>query len=147
MNNTNNKIDDFTGSYYFLSNFYEADVVYKGLKYKNTEAAFHAMKCPARAGEFCSLSPSEAKRLGRKVQLREDWENVKEQIMYEVCLAKFTQHEDLKAKLLSTGNRELIEGNLWGDRCWGVCDGVGANKLGKILMKLRDYFKNNKKTK
>lgn len=135
--NTTDAINDFSGTYHFLSNFYVSKVTYKSLTFTNTEAAFHAMKCPERAEEFCDLSPSEAKRLGRQVKLRPDWEQIKQQVMYEVCSAKFTQNKELGEKLLATGDRELIEGNFWNDRYWGVCDGFGANNLGKILMRIR----------
>ncbi|NWN81082.1 NADAR family protein, partial [Bacillus sp. (in: firmicutes)] len=47
----------------------------------------------------------------------------------------------LKNKLLQTGESILIEGNTWGDKIWGVCNGVGENKLGKILMKVRNELK------
>lgn len=130
-------IDEFRDYFYFLSNFYQANVVYNGIRYQNNEAAFQSMKCPERAEEFSTLNPSFAKSLGRHVKLREDWEHVKEQIMYEICLAKFTQNEDLKEKLLTTGDALLIEGNNWNDREWGVCNGEGKNKLGAILMKIR----------
>ena len=71
-------ISEFKGEYFFLSNFYSADVTYRGITYKNNEAAFQAMKCPEVASSFSSLNPSEAKRLGRRVKLRPDWEAVKE---------------------------------------------------------------------
>lgn len=137
-----NDITEFRGNNYYLSNFYERDVTCFGLTFKNNEAAFHAMKCPERASEFCDLDPSAAKKLGRHVQLRPDWEQIKEDIMYEVCRAKFTQHEDLKARLLSTGSAQLIEGNDWNDREWGVCNSEGKNKLGKILMRIREELAN-----
>ena len=70
-------IGEFSGDYFFLSNFFVSNVTYKFLTFTNTEAAFHAMKCPERAKEFCNLSPSAAKRLGRKVPLRPDWEDIK----------------------------------------------------------------------
>lgn len=135
-----NAISEFTGDYFFLSNFYCAEVVYKGIRYQNNEAAFQAMKCPEMARSFSSLNPSEAKRLGRRVKLRPDWEDVKEDVMREVCFAKFFQHDDLRIQLLATAPAELIEGNDWGDKEWGMCDGEGKNKLGKILMSLRDFF-------
>ncbi len=134
-----NTIDEFRGKYFFLSNFYAAPVTYQGLRFENNEAAFQAAKCPERISEFCGLTPNAAKRLGRRVPLRSDWEIVKYDVMYEVCMAKFTQNPDLLSKLLATGDAELIEGNTWGDRVWGVdfYRGVGENHLGKILMKVR----------
>ena len=62
--------------------------------------------------------------------------------MYEVCRAKFMQHSDLKEQLLSTGSVQLVEGNDWNDREWGVCNGEGKNKLGKILMRIRGELAN-----
>lgn len=135
-------ITEFRGSNYYLSNFYERDVNCFGLTFKNNEAAFQAMKCPDRASEFCYLDPSAAKKLGRQVKIRADWEQVKERIMYNVCFAKFSQHPDLKVKLLATGAVQLIEGNDWNDREWGVCNGEGENKLGKILMQVRKELSN-----
>lgn len=134
-------ISEFKDKYFFLSNFYNCDVEYKGYIFKNNEAAFQAMKCPERIQEFVNLNPSEAKRLGRKVKLREDWESVKERIMYEICFEKFSKNDKLKNMLIQTNDYYLIEGNWWGDTYWGVCKGVGKNKLGKILMKIRDDLK------
>lgn len=131
----------FEKDYCFLSNFYEAFVEYEGVLYKNNEAAFQAQKCPSRLNEFINLPPNKAKRLGRKVELRPDWEKVKDQIMYEICKCKFTQHPDLREMLVRTGDHELIEGNYWNDIYWGVCKGVGQNKLGKILMQIREELK------
>ena len=91
--------------------------------------------------EFLSLSPSDAKRLGRRVRLRNDWEDVKDKVMYDICIAKFMQNKNLAQLLIETGDATLIEGNTWGDRVWGVCDGVGENRLGKILMQIRAKMK------
>lgn len=132
-----NEIKEFRNKYYFLSNFYNAEIVYNGNTFRNNESAFQAAKCPERASEFCCLSGAEAKRLGRKVKLRLDWELIKERVMYEICLAKFTQHPDLRELLINTGTSELIEGNVWNDTFWGVCNNYGENKLGKILMRIR----------
>lgn len=85
-------ISEFRGEYYFLSNFYSAPVTYNGMCFENNEAAFQAAKCPERMTEFCRLNPSEAKRLGRRVKLRGDWEAVKDTVMYEICKAKFSQN-------------------------------------------------------
>lgn len=136
-----NTISEFRGKYFFLSNFYPAPVTYLGQSFKNNEAAFQSAKCPERSNEFLSLSPSDAKRLGRRVRLRNDWEDVKDKVMYDICIAKFIQNKNLAQLLIETGDATLIEGNTWGDRVWGVCDGVGENRLGKILMQIRAKMK------
>lgn len=146
------KIGFFRGEYFFLSNFYEAPIVYDGIRYENNEAAFQAQKVKPEPGkkddprlEFSRLTPSEARRAGRKVILRKDWEDVKVSIMEEIVLTKFEQNDGLKEKLLSTGDAYLEEGNNWGDRVWGVVNGQGANNLGKILMKVRDKLREKEK--
>ena len=72
--------------------------------------------------------------------LRSDWEDVKFDVMKEIVILKFI-NPNLKEKLLATKDAELIEGNTWNDRCWGVCDGVGQNNLGRILMEVRELLK------
>ena len=133
-------IRQFRGDFFFLSNFYNCPVAYKQLTYTNNEAAFQAQKCVSDTEriQFTKLSPSEAKRLGRRVSLRKDWEDVKVSIMEEVVRAKFTQNAELADKLLATGDAHLEEGNTWGDKVWGTVNGIGANQLGIILMKIRD---------
>ena len=102
------------------------------------------MKNPVAADLFTGIDAKTAKRMGRRVELRVDWETVKERIMYEICLAKFTQHSELAQKLLKTGTKYLVEGNYWGDTEWGVCNGKGKNKLGKILMRVREELRGGK---
>lgn len=140
------RIDNFRGKYYFLSNFFSAPILYEGLTYENNESAFQAMKCinPEYRKNFIGLDPSQAKKKGRMIQLRHDWEKVKEHYMYQIVKAKFNQNEDLKIKLLETGNALLIEGNTWGDTIWGMCKGRGQNKLGKILMIVRKELEGDK---
>ena len=91
--------------------------------------------------KFTNVSPRKSKRLGHKVKLREDWNEVKDNIMYEVCKAKFEQNEDIRKLLLETGDATLIEGNTWNDQYWGVCRGKGRNQLGKTLMRIRDELR------
>lgn len=136
-------INEFRGDYYFLSNFYSAPVTWDGITYLNNEAAFQSAKVLDKSvrEQFATLDPSSAKRKGRHVQLRQDWEQVKYSIMQEICYAKFTQNEDLKQKLLATGDKYLEEGNTWGDRIWGTVNGQGQNMLGKILMGVRAKFR------
>ena len=75
--------------------------------------------------------------------MRKDWEQVKDRIMEEIVRAKFSQNEELKEQLLATGDAQLVEGNRWNDRYWGVDirSGVGENHLGKILMKVRSELR------
>ena len=138
-------IESFRGQYGFLSNFYEAPVSYGGLIYLNAEAAFQAQKCltDEEKRPFTDMPPSKAKRIGRQVRLREDWEQVKVGLMEEIVRAKFTQNEDLAWLLLATGDAQLVEGNTWNDTFWGVDlrKGVGENHLGRILMKVREELK------
>lgn len=138
-----NKISEFRGKYFFLSNFYEAPVTHQGISYQNNEAAFQANKLTNvdKRKSFSHLNPSLSKKKGRKVNLRHDWEKIKDDVMYEVCLAKFSQNEELKKKLIETGDSILIEGNTWNDTYWGVCSGRGKNVLGKTLMKIREELK------
>ena len=135
------EISSFRGEYGFLSNFHRAPVHWEGLDYLNSEAAFQAAKLLSNEERmpFTMLDPSAAKRMGRRVQLRSDWEQVKTGVMEEIVRAKFNQNTYLAAMLLQTGDAELIEGNTWGDTCWGVDmrSGKGENRLGMILMKVR----------
>ena len=122
-------ITSFNGDNFFLSNFYVTPVFYQGIRFESSEAAFQAAKCPERMQEFCGLNPSEAKRLGRSVTLRPDWEEVKLDVMYQVCMAKFTQNPRLAEKLIATGDAELVEGNTWGDRICQACGKRLENQL------------------
>lgn len=135
-------INNFRDKYFFLSNFYPSKIYINGFTFNSAEAAFQAMKCPSRMQEFINLPPNEAKRLGRKVKLRSDWELVKDGIMYRIVMDKFLQNKELKEQLLNTKDAILIEGNTWNDIYWGVCNARGKNMLGKILMEVREEIKN-----
>ena len=138
-------IDTFKDEYFFLSNFYKCDVHYDGIKYKNSEAAFQAAKTLnlTMRKKISNYNPSEAKKEGRRLLLRPDWEESKDRIMEEIVRAKFKQNPELKSKLLATGSATLIEGNTWKDIYWGTCQGKGENKLGKILMKIREELQSD----
>lgn len=141
MSKSEQTINSFTGKYFFLSNFYNIPVTYNGITYRNNEAAFQAQKCLVKSEEFIHLTASEAKRLGRIVHLRDDWEEVKCNIMFDICMAKFTQNKKIARLLQETGDATLIEGNTWGDRYWGVVNGEGRNMLGHVLMTVRALLK------
>lgn len=142
----------FENEFEFLSNFSKSEIILDGIIYPTVEHFFQAMKTedPIQRAEIAAApTPGKAKRLGRKVQLRSDWEEVKEQIMENGLRLKFADPE-LKAKLLATGDKYLEEGNTWHDNYWGVCycidcqDIMGKNHLGKLLMKLRTEFMEEK---
>lgn len=144
----NDPITSFTGEYKWLSNFELATVIYEGLTYKHNEGAFQAAKDlrPEIRQKFTQMTPREAKNAGQRngiVILRPDWEDIKDQVMYDVNLDKFTRHLHLREKLLATGDRRLTEGNNHGDRIWGTVDGVGQDRLGKILMRIRRELRGN----
>lgn len=139
-----NKISEFTGSYRFLSNFHVCTILYEGIRYPSTEHAFQAAKCidPGMRELFLSESCIGAKRLGKAVGLRENWETIKFKVMYDICKYKFSTYPELKKKLLGTDNSTLEENNNHGDEIWGInkLTGKGQNYLGKILMKIRKEF-------
>lgn len=139
-------ITTFKGRNFYLSNYFTAPVRYDGITYQNNEAAFQAQKCinPRDRMAFIGLPPNRAKAMGRRVKLRKDWEDIKNRIMYEICLAKFVQNKKLREALLSTKDEELIEGNTWNDTYWGVCNGKGLNILGKTLMRVRSELRGDK---
>lgn len=141
------KIDHFSGEYDFLSNFYEAPVTWKGVVYPTSEHAYQAAKTldsVERNQIRLAETPAIAKKLGRKVTIREDWEEVKFDFMFKIVWNKFILNQELATKLLATGDAELIEGNWWGDTYWGVCRGEGQNNLGLILMTVRGILRNPK---
>lgn len=134
------------GIYPEFSNFYECDITYGGITYNSSEAAWQAQKTLDEEIrlKFAGYTPVGSKQMGRRVDLRSDWEDVKYQLMVDVCYAKFSQNEDLKKLLLSTKNAELVENTTgWHDNIWGNCDcpkcvnKVGKNLLGKALMEVR----------
>lgn len=135
-------IDQFIGGYHFLSNFYMCNVEFEGLLYKSSEHAFQAAKSTdpdVRKLVASKETPKQAKRSGRGLKLRDDWDYIKDAVMEEIVRDKFNRNEDLKHLLIETGDRLLVEGNYWSDCYWGVDlkTKKGKNKLGQILMKIR----------
>jgi len=142
-----NAIMEFSGDFRFLSNFYmNAPFVENGVGFQSVEHYFQACKC-AHASEANPIlnakTPGEAKRLGRTVKLRPNWESIKLPIMRNAVLLKFSQNTSIKKRLLETGETTLIEGNNWGDDYWGFCfkKRRGQNYLGKTLMEIRKILR------
>lgn len=137
---TDDIIEKFVEGHHFLSNFYPSSLWIDGVRYPTAEHAIQAHKSldPVVRGTITSAkTPWEAKRLGRCVILREDWEMVKDDLMLRILRAKF-ENPLIRSMLLATAPKRLVHGNTWNDRYWGVCRGVGKNVLGVLLEKLRD---------
>jgi ribA/ribD-fused uncharacterized protein len=138
------EIRGFFGDYRFLSNYHKCPVYFDGVLYPSTENAYMAAKTldVAERTRFLEIEPKEAKLLGRQIQLRSDWESVKFDIMASVLFDKFYRNRSLREKLLKTENAILIEANHWGDRIWGTDEeGNGENHLGRTLMRIRKFWK------
>lgn len=132
-------IDSFRGEYRFLSNFYSCPIIFEGDLYSSLEHAFQASKTldsNERKVVRVAVKAGDAKRAGRKVTKRGDWDDVRVGIMRELLYQKFNDLQ-LRQRLINTGDAELVEGNNWGDVFWGVCRGRGENWLGKLLMEIR----------
>lgn len=143
------KIEAFDGPYRFLSNFWiEPDKTCVEVEYQRAKCVHQSDR-----DDFNNLTAMAAKARGTWIReagrQREDWEEVKVEIMWFYVAKKFADHEDLWTHLLLTGSATLIEGNHWHDTFWGVCYGrcysakkprhtpSGANGLGEILMQVR----------
>ena len=139
-------INGFKGEYEFLSNFFRYPIVWKNMILPSAEHAYQSEKTTdenERFAIYTAFLPADAKRLGspRKLKhLKPRWDALKDDVMLNVLRAKFSD-PDLKKALLETGDHRLIEANWWGDIYWGVSNGFGKNRLGELLMKVRDELK------
>jgi ribA/ribD-fused uncharacterized protein len=140
-------INSFRGENSFLSNMSGSSFKVGQETYPTVEHFFQAMKTtdPAeRAKILATKTAGEAKKIGKTVTLRKNWNQIREEVMETGLRAKFQQNPELKKRLIDTGDVNLIEGNTWGDTFWGEVDGKGQNKLGKLLMKIRDELMEGK---
>ena len=130
--------------YYEFTNFAQYPIKLDGKRWPTTEHYFQAQKFIGTPYEEAIRKQSSARGafdMSRNPAvfhwLRGDWETVKNDVMLKCLRAKFTQHEILTQKLLSTGDRKLIE-HTTNDSYWGDGgDGSGRNMLGKLLMQVR----------
>lgn len=136
------KISSFKGEFSFLSNFHESPFKVNGIVYPTNEHFYQAQKTfdkNERKRIACLDSPLQAKREGKKLQVRPDWDDVKIDVMREGLKAKFEYGSLLAEMLMATHPAILEEGNTWGDDFWGVNlkTGEGTNWLGHLLMERR----------
>lgn len=132
------RITSFTARYRFLSNMYPASVTWNAIYFPAVENAYQAAKSfdPNDWEKFCLMTPIEARKAGRKLNIRHDWEMFKLPLMEVLLRRKFVG--PMLDALLATAPLDIIEGNWWGDRFWGQCPvGEGRNELGKLLVKIR----------
>lgn len=139
------KIDYFAGRYEFLSNFFPCICYFEGILFPSVENAYQAAKTLdiKEREKFRNVSAGKAKQMGNRLKLRDDWERVKTDVMLDCLRSKFSFHP-LRDNLLDTGYAYLIEGNHHGDRIWGQVDGVGENRLGRLLMQVREELRQDK---
>ena len=137
----NSPITRFREENFFLSNFYRCPISFCGIIYPSSEHAYQAAKTldPTERHLICNqATPGNAKRAGRRITQRPDWNQIKLTIMETILRIKFTDaHNDLAQKLIATRPREIQEVNYWNDTFWGICNGIGQNHLGRLLMKIR----------
>jgi len=143
-----NNIRGFFGDYRFLSNMWPCLVNIYEHSFKSSEHAYQWAKTKDNSyiihpSFVDNMTGSEVKNWGQKIDIRSDWQEIKEQVMFDIVYAKFTQNKELQKLLLSTGDKYLEERNWWSDAEWGVNykTGNGKNKLGKILTKVRNVIK------
>lgn len=133
-----------------FSNFSRHPFTLKGREWSTSEHYFQAQKFSGTSHEETirkASTAAEAAKLGRSraFPLRADWEQVKEEVMAEALRAKFTQHANLRSLLLATRDSPLVE-HTTNDAYWADGgDGHGLNRLGILLMRLRDELRNELK--
>ncbi len=139
------EIREFKGKYFFLSNFYPSPFTINEITFPTVEHYYQANKANNSEDFFKILNlktPGDTKRAGRKIQICKNWDQIKFSIMYIGLLNKFKQNSELTALLIATKEQNLIEGNYWNDKIWGVClkTNEGENNLGVMLMNIRSIF-------
>jgi hypothetical protein len=138
-------IKEFQKEYRWLSNFMPVNIILDEEEYSSVEHAYQSAKSDDQDWkQFCILesNPAEVRRQSRNVVLKKDWNIIKDEIMLQLLKQKFSQ-EPYKHLLLDTKNEQIQEGNYWGDTYWGVDlkTGEGENRLGKMIMKIRQEIK------
>lgn len=139
----------FFDEYRFLSNFEGPGFTIDGVFYKTNEHFYQAWKAE-NVTDFMFVrqakTPGEAKKRGRTVKIRPEWDEIKLAVMETGLRGKFNTEGDddqriAAEKLLATGDAYLEETNGWGDTFWGVCGDTGSNHLGIQLMALREELR------
>lgn len=148
----------FQEEYRFLSNMYEFEVEYKGLKFPSSEHLYQYLKVDPNASNaklwqdkiqnapHGKVAKTLVKKSGFPFRPVKDIDDFRLRAMKVALWAKFKQPEMAK-KLLDTKDMALVEHNQWTDTFFGVYHGSGQNHLGRLLMELRMYLRNNLENK
>ena len=134
------EIRAFNGPNRWLSNFWPSPFEIDGRQYATVEHYYQASKAISDLDHErvrTLATPGQAKRGGQKVEIRADWDALKEVYMLQGLRKKFAPGTELGDRLQATGSIQLIEWNKWGDTYWGVSNGRGRNRLGHLLMQVR----------
>lgn len=129
-----------------FSNFSRHPIELDGVVWPTSEHYFQAQKfagTPFAEEVRAQATPMLAAQMGRRRDLpfRADWETVKDDVMRRALRAKFTHHPELRALLMGTGEAEIVE-HTANDSYWADGgDGSGRNRLGELLMELRDFLR------
>ena len=134
-----NKITSFTGDYSFLANSFPCPIEIDGLVFNSAEAAFWAqrVKDVKARRKYTRLNPNKAREKSLQAEPVDDWEKTKNYIMKKILKIKFS-NPDLAKKLKATSGSKLMNNTTYRDEYWGIYMGKGHNKLGVLLMELRD---------
>jgi ribA/ribD-fused uncharacterized protein len=141
----------FSGKLAFASNFYEAGFVIDGIYYRTVEHFYQSEKALYQKDKERirnAETSGKAKRMGKQIQVRSDWDAVKKVTMSRGVYAKFSQNPDIACKLLAADDSDLVERNSWGDTFWGVDSktGKGEDNLGKILRETKQLLLKERKS-
>ena len=151
---------EFQGDKRYLSNMYPAEIymdpslsqmfpmfTFDNYIYTASENLYQALKSNLFQHRklFAEVGAKYSKNLGKKLEIRSDWEDVKIEAMRLCLMLKFDQHPDLAEKLIATRDEYLEERNDWNDTYWGTYLGEGENHLGKLLMEIRTLLQNIEK--
>ena len=143
------EINSFRGEYSWLSNFHKCDCWYDSKLYPSSEHLYQALKATnEKDHEYIRTHPFDGlKSASRRIPIRENWNDIKLDMMEIALASKFENNPDLKKKLLDTGDMIIVEGNDWCDNFYGVCkcpkceDILGLNHLGRLLMRIRKCYR------
>ena len=142
-------IKGFFGEYRWLSNFFKSPVYFEGILYPSSENAYQSAKTEdiEIRKNISLLEPNKSKLFSKELIVPDDWKTRKYDIMFMICYDKFYRNKDLRELLLQTEGKYLEETNFWLDTYYGVCNGIGENNLGKILMDIRKLIRRNPNNK